>query len=336
MEDENHKARLAMTARPGTTAAAAAGVENAADASRDASERDFLAELGTRVRHMRALRGMSRKTLAHVSGISERYLAQLESGAGNLSIMLLRRVAEATGAPIEDLVADAPPPPEWPLIRELLRRASPVTVDKVRQLLTARSGTEEPALRTPPVMVSRIALVGLRGAGKTTLGRIAAERLGWAFVELHKEIEALTGLSLTEIFKLYGQEGYRRLEQKALMAVNERPGPMIVATSGGIVADPLTFDLLLTTFFTVWVRATPEEHMNRVREQGDLRPMADDRGAIDELIAILSSREPLYGRARAVLDTSGKNVAAAATELVNLIENYCERRCPWVTRHRSV
>lgn len=329
MDKDTHKAQAADVARHG---AANGGAD---EDGHDTGERDFLTELGRRVRHMRALRGMSRKTLAQVSGISERYLAQLESGAGNLSIMLLRRVAEATGAPIEDLVSDAPPPPEWPLIRELLRRASPSTVDKVRQLLNARSGAEEPSLRPPTVMVSRIALIGLRGAGKTTLGRIAAERLGWTFIELHKEIEAQTGLSLTEIFNLYGQEGYRRLEQKALEATATRAGPMIVATSGGIVADPVTFDRLLTAFFTVWVRATPEEHMNRVREQGDLRPMADDNAAIDELITILSSREPLYGRARAVVDTSERTVEDAATELVNLIENYCERRCPWVTHARS-
>jgi XRE family aerobic/anaerobic benzoate catabolism transcriptional regulator len=333
MDNDTHKAQAALAARDGTRNAAAAGAD---EGGQDASERDFLAELGRRVRHMRALRGMSRKTLAQVSGISERYLAQLEGGAGNLSIMLLRRVANATGAPIEDLVSDAPPPPDWPLIRELLRRASPSTVDKVRQLLAARSGAEEPSLRPPSVMVSRIALIGLRGAGKTTLGRIAAERLGWSFVELHKEIAAETGLSLAEIFNLYGQEGYRRLEQKALEATARRPGPMIVATSGGIVADPVTFDRLLTSFFTVWVRATPEEHMNRVREQGDLRPMADDSAAVEELMAILASREPLYGRARVVIDTSGKTVADTATELVNIIENYCERRCPWVTHTAAV
>jgi XRE family transcriptional regulator, aerobic/anaerobic benzoate catabolism transcriptional regulator len=296
----------------------------------DSENREFLMELGQRVRNMRAMRGMSRKMLAQVSGISERYLAQLESGAGNLSIMLLRRVAQATNSPVEDLVTDTPLLPEWSVIRELLRRASPGTVHKVKEILSSDG------LFLPPipaaVMVNRIALIGMRGAGKTTLGRAAAERLGWPFFELDKEIEALANLPLEEIFRLYGQEGYRRFEEKALKAIIERTGPIMVAASGGIVAEPLAFDLLLTSFLTIWVRAAPEEHMNRLREH-DAPLIGRGQDATEELATVLASREPFYRRARAVLDTSGVDTATSVAELVDMIQHYCERNCPWALRY---
>ena len=282
-----------------------------------AADAAYLAELGQRVRRARALRGMSRKTLARVSGISERYLAQLESGAGNLSIVLLRKVSRATGAPLEELVGEGEQPADWPLFRELLRRASPAAIELARKALDGGTGDAPPTPRS----VDRVALIGLRGAGKSTVGRLAAQRLGWSFIELNHEVERAAGLSVTEVFKLYGQDGYRRLEQKALRAVIEQPGPLILATGGGIVAEPLTFDQLLSSFFTVWVKALPGQHMNRVREQGDLRPMANDRGAMDELVAILSSREPLYARANAQLDTSEMSVDRAAGALVDLIQH---------------
>jgi XRE family aerobic/anaerobic benzoate catabolism transcriptional regulator len=168
-----------------------------------------------------------------------------------------------------------------------------------------------------------VALIGLRGAGKSTVGRLAAERLGWSFVELNQEIESERGFSMTDIFTLYGQDGYRRFEQEALRRIAERPGPMIVATGGGIVAEPATLELLLTRFFTVWMRAAPAEHMARVRQQGDLRPMANDndRSAMSELVTILSSREPLYQRAHAEVDTSGASVDDSVEALVSLIES---------------
>ena len=159
---------------------------------------------------------------------------------------------------------------------------------------------------------SGIALIGLRGAGKSTLGKMLAKKIGWSFVELNKEIEAQNGLSVAEIIALYGQEGFRRMEQAALGQLLARKELMVLATGGGIVSEPLTFDLILSSFYTIWLKAEPEEHMARVRGQGDLRPMADDRSAMAELRNILLSREPLYARASAVVDTAGLSVDAAA------------------------
>jgi len=285
--------------------------------SRATEEQQFLTALGQRVRHVRALRGMSRKVLSRVSGISERYIAQLESGQGNVSIKLLRRVAAAMGVRVEDLIVDGAAPQDWPIIRDLLRAASPAQMAQARAILSGTAPAPAAGRAAPPA--DRVALIGLRGAGKSTLGRIAAERLGWRFVELNREIERTDGLSVAAILALYGQEGLRRREQAMLRKLIARPGPMIVATGGGIVAEPLTFDLLLASFVTVWLKAAPEEHMARVRQQGDLRPMADDRDAMAELRAILQSREPLYARARVTVDTSGIAVAAAAEKLVAAI-----------------
>jgi XRE family aerobic/anaerobic benzoate catabolism transcriptional regulator len=285
--------------------------------SRATEEQQFLTALGARVRHVRALRGMSRKVLARVSGISERYIAQLESGQGNVSIKLLRRVAAAMGVRIEDLIVVDTTPQDWPIIRDLLRSASPAQVAQARAILSGAAPAPAAERAAPPA--DRVALIGLRGAGKSTLGRIAAERLGWRFVELNREIERTDGLSVAAILALYGQEGLRRREQAMLHKLIARPGPMIVATGGGIVAEPLTFDLLLASFVSVWLKAAPEEHMARVRQQGDLRPMADDRAAMQELRAILTSREPLYARARVTVDTTGIAVEAAAEKLVGAI-----------------
>ncbi len=272
-------------------------------------ETGFLEQLGQRVRTMRALRGMSRKVLAKVSGISERYIAQLESGKGNVSIVLLRRVSNAMGAHLEDLIPASEPSPDWPVIRDLVRKATPNQIAQAKDILAGNSAS---AQRNA---FAGIALIGLRGAGKSTLGKMLAKKIGWSFVELNKEIEAQNGLSVAEIIALYGQEGFHRMEQTALAQLLARKELMVLATGGGIVSEPVTFDLILSSFYTVWLKAEPEEHMARVRRQGDLRPMADDRSAMAELRTILLSREPLYARASAVVDTAGLSVDNAAARL---------------------
>jgi XRE family aerobic/anaerobic benzoate catabolism transcriptional regulator len=277
-------------------------------------ESGFLEQLGQRVRTTRSLRGMSRKVLAKVSGISERYIAQLEGGKGNVSIVLLRRVSNAMGAHLEDLIPASEPAPDWQVIRDLLRKASPGQIARAKDLL---AGGDAASARRPSF--SGIALIGLRGAGKSTLGKILARKIGWDFVELNKEIERENGLSVAEIIALYGQEGFRRMEQAALGRLLARNQLMVLATGGGIVSEPLTFDLILSSFYTIWLKAEPEEHMARVRRQGDLRPMADDRSAMAELRNILISREPLYARASAVVDTAGLSVDAAAARLIDTL-----------------
>ena len=276
-------------------------------------ESGFLEQLGQRVRTMRALRGMSRKVLAKVSGISERYIAQLEGGKGNVSIVLLRRVSNAMGAHLEDLIPTTDPAPDWQVIRDLLRKATPSQIAQAKDVLSGHGASHHRS------SFSGVALIGLRGAGKSTLGKILAKKIGWNFVELNKEIERQNGLSVPEIIALYGQEGFRRMEQTALNQLLARKELMVLATGGGIVSEPLTFELILSSFYTVWLKADPEEHMGRVRKQGDLRPMADDRSAMTELRNILLSREPLYSRASAVVDTAGLSVDAAAARLIDTV-----------------
>ena len=278
-------------------------------------DESYLGDLGARVRRIRAIRGMSRKVLAKASGISERYIAQMEAGAGNVSIVLLRRIARATGVRVEDLVTELPD--DWAAMRDLLAKAPPAAVARARGILAGFD--HEPGGRPAAIRTPRVALVGLRGAGKSSLGEIAARELGMRFVELNREIESYHGLSVTEIFKLYGQEGYRRLELDALKRIVASDAPLILATGGGIVAEPATYDLLRASFFSIWIKARPDEHMSRVRQQGDLRPMANDRAAMEELVTILSSREPLYALSEARIDTSGRTPAECASELTAAI-----------------
>ena len=269
-------------------------------------ETSFLEQLGQRVRTMRALRGMSRKVLAKVSGISERYIAQLEGGKGNVSIVLLRRVSNAMGAHLEDLIPSTEPAPDWPVIRDLIRKATPKQIAHAKDVL---SGQGNGASTQRHVAFAGIALIGLRGAGKSTLGKLLAKKIGWSFVELNKEIERQNGLSVAEIIALYGQEGFRRMEQAALNQLLARKELMVLATGGGIVSEPLTFDLILSSFYTIWLKAKPEEHMARVVAQGDQRPMAGSTEAMEDLKRILAGRELLYRKADAIVDTSGKSVA---------------------------
>jgi XRE family aerobic/anaerobic benzoate catabolism transcriptional regulator len=212
--------------------------------------------------------------------------------------------------------AGGEPAPDWPVVRDLLRKATPNQIAHAREIL---SGKGNGASRHRLMAFAGIALIGLRGAGKSTLGKLLADEIGWNFVELNKEIERQNGLSVAEIIAMYGQEGFRRMEQAALAQLLSRKELMVLATGGGIVSEPLTFDLVLSSFYTIWLKAEPEEHMTRVRRQGDLRPMADDRSAMQELRTILRSREPLYARASAVVDTAGLTVDRAAARLIDTV-----------------
>lgn len=274
-------------------------------------EADYLKLLGERIRTARAQRGMSRRILARDSGVSERYLAQLEAGQGNISIALLRKVAQAMGIPLSDLVRDEPEPPvELRLLTQSLARLSPQQLAQARRLITDRFGALSGDRR------SRIALIGLRGAGKSTLGARLAQRLGVPFLELDREIERESGLALGEIFDLYGQAAFRRHERRALESVLRRHPRAVIATGGSIVSEPGTFDLLLSSCFTIWIKAAPEEHMARVVAQGDLRPMADNAESMDDLRRILAGRTALYAKADVAIDTAGKDVEASFAELV--------------------
>ncbi len=268
------------------------------------SQSDYLRLLGERVREMRARRGMTRKILARDSGVSERYLAQLESGRGNISILLLRQIAQALDTPLQALVLDGPEPPvDLVHTTEFLRRLPAAELVEARRLLVEHFGGVDLDARR-----GRIALVGLRGAGKSTLGAMLADRLETPFLELDRLIEQESGVSLSVIFDLYGQSGFRRLERRVLDQVIERYPRFVLATGGSLVSEPATFERLLTMCFTVWLRATPEEHMLRVIAQGDMRPMADNRESMSDLRRILDVREPLYRKADASIDTSGGSV----------------------------
>jgi XRE family aerobic/anaerobic benzoate catabolism transcriptional regulator len=279
-------------------------------------ENEYLRMLGERIRELRARRGMTRKMLAQQSGVSERYLAQLETGHGNISIILLRQIARGLGLPIVELVGEEPEQPvELTLLTQYLSRFPPATLARARQLLEAELESADRASRT-----QRIALIGLRGAGKTTLGTRLARHLGVPFIELAKTIEQEAGAELSEIFSLYGQAAYRRYERRALETVIESTPRFVLVPGGSIVSEPATFDVLLSSCFTIWLRASPEEHMARVIAQGDYRPMKGSQEAMDDLKRILSGRIAMYQKADAAVDTSGKTIDESFAELLHVIE----------------
>ena len=266
----------------------------------DDAESGFLGALGARVREQRERRGLARRVLAASADVSERYLAQLEAGAGNVSIVLLRRIALALGVSVGDLVeADEGGGARQRLVGRFLERLPEHRLDDVMQRLLRDFGSGEAARR------ERIALIGLRGAGKSTLGALLATGLDVPFIELDREVEADVGMSLAEVFSLYGQSGYRRIEQRCLERIVGAHQRAIISVGGGIVSEPDTYELLLARCFTVWIKAQPEEHMARVASQGDFRPMEGNREAMDDLRRILAARAPLYGKADTVVDTSG-------------------------------
>ncbi|MDZ7866947.1 helix-turn-helix transcriptional regulator [Acidovorax sp.] len=281
---------------------------NGAAAPGGEARNPLLTALGERVRNLRAQRGLTRKAVAIAADVSERHLANLEYGTGNASILVLQQVAGALHCSLAELVGDVTTSsPEWLLIRELLENRSEADLRRVRLALGELLGTAS----VDPARHSRIALVGLRGAGKSTLGQMLADDLELPFVELSREIEKLAGCSVREIHDLYGTNAYRRYERRALEETIQIYSEVVIATPGGIVSDPATFNELLAHCTTVWLQAAPEEHMGRVAAQGDTRPMAASKEAMDDLRRILSGRAAFYSKADLSVDTSGKSLAQA-------------------------
>ncbi|MFN7155600.1 MAG: helix-turn-helix transcriptional regulator [Acidovorax sp.] len=291
MNEQQEEALLA----PGTPEPAAPSAEDA--------KNPLLVALGDRVRNLRAQRGLTRKAVATAADVSERHLANLEYGTGNASILVLQQVAAALQCPLAELLGDfTTRSPEWLLIRELLEHRSESELHRVRLALheLLSGGSKDTARHR------RIALVGLRGAGKSTLGPLLARQLDVPFIELSREIETLAGCSVREIHDLYGTTAYRRYERRALEEAVQIHSEVVIATPGGIVSDPATFNELLAHCTTVWLRAAPEEHMGRVVAQGDMRPMAASKEAMDDLKRILDGRAAFYSKADITIDTSGQ------------------------------
>lgn len=275
----------------------------------------LIARLAARVAEARKLRGLPRRVLSELSGVSPRYLAQLEAGEGNISVLLLQRVADALDLRIEALLAeDLPMDHDLQRVVTLYRQAPGQVQQQVRSLLTPQN---------PKVMrAGRICLIGLRGAGKSTLGRMAGAALGLPFVELNEDIEKEAGMPLAEVMAFYGEEGYRRLEAEALERVSARHDRVILAVAGGIVEQPATYARVLERFHTVWIKTSPAEHMQRVRGQGDLRPMAGNPAAMAHLKTLLEARIPLYDQAEAQVNTANRAVRSSANDLLAVIAKH--------------
>lgn len=283
-----------VVAVPARTAGAAGG------------KHPFLVALGERVRDLRARRGMTRKAAAQTAGISERHWANLEYGIGNASIIVLVQVAEALHCSLAELTGDVTTSsPEWLMLRELLERRDEAALRRARIAIGELFGTGGGNLAKSP----RIALVGLRGAGKSTLGQMLADDLGFPFVELSREIEKFAGCSVAEIQALYGQNAYRRYERRALEEAIQLHSEAVLAIPGGLVSDAATFNLLLAHCTTIWLKAAPEDHMQRVAAQGDLRPMAASAEAMEDLKRILAGRAAFYSKAEFTVDTSAQPLA---------------------------
>ena len=297
---KNEKARAAAVASP----------------SEDATDAAFAADVGRLVRRGRARRGITRRQLAIESGISERYLAQIEGGAGNPSVIVLKTIAQAMEMHITELLPIAGKRNEAiARINDLMRRLDASELPGVAQSIEQCLSEGAQSQRS-----HRIALVGLRGAGKTTLGRALAERLGWPFVEINRVIEQEYGATVAMLIDMSGVSAFRRYEQSALEKVIAEHDKVVIATAGGIVSNPETYALLLRRTHTVWVKAKPQEHMSRVIAQGDFRPMAENRAAMADLVAILDARSADYAQSEAELDTGGESVEQSLSKLTKLVQ----------------
>ncbi|MFC3110697.1 helix-turn-helix transcriptional regulator [Undibacterium arcticum] len=283
------------------------------DSSEQAKD-PFLIALGERLKTLRARRGLTRKALARMADVSERHLANLESGVGNVTVLFLRQLTSVLNCTLAEAIGDeTASSPEWLMIREILRGRSETELAKGRAALAGvyDAPTSESARR------QRVAMIGLRGAGKSTLGQMLADNWAVPFIELSRQIEALAGCSISEIYNLYGPSAYRRYEYRALEDVIRRFRRAVIATPGGIVSDPATFKLLLSHTYTVWMKASPEDHMGRVLAQGDTRPTSGNREAMEDLKRIMESRAQFYSKADEVFDTSDMTQEAAFMGLVD-------------------
>ena len=278
----------------------------------------FLEALGQRVRQLRGRRGMTRKATAEAAQVSERHLANLEYGVGNASILILLQVANALQCSLAEMLGDVTTStPEWLMMRELLDGRDEATLYRVRSAIGELIGTTTLHANHG----QRIALIGLRGAGKSTLGRMLAKELNFEFVELSTEIEKFAGCTVAEIQALYGQNAYRRYERRALEETIQIYPEAVIATPGGLVSDPANFNELLTHCTTIWLKATPEDHMRRVFDQGDHRPMASSKEAMGDLKAILQAREAFYSKANFTLDTSQQALNETFLILLEMASN---------------
>ena len=288
----------------------------AGDKPETETKHPFLVALGERVRALRSRRGLTRKALAQTAGVSERHLANLEYGIGNASVLVLLQVTGALQCSLAELLGDVTTSsPEWLLIRELLEHRNEDTLRRVRIAVGDLLGTGgDNASRS-----CRIALIGLRGAGKSTLGKMLADDLDYPFVELSREIEKFAGCSISEIQALYGMNAYRRYERRAIEEAIQIYPEAVIATPGGLVSDAASFNLLLSHCTTVWLRADAEDHMKRVAAQGDMRPMAASKEAMEDLKSILAGRTAFYSKAEFTLDTSAQLLEPSYLALRDLV-----------------
>lgn len=282
----------------------------------DLANQNYLSAVGDRIRSLRLQRGITRRMLAANSGVSERFLAELEAGSGNASILLLRHLAHALDVPITSVVGEGvEPSPELAHMTEFLRNFEPEELNHIQQWLVQHFGRVRLTDR-----FGRVALIGLRGAGKSTIGAALAKKLNLPFLELDRMIEKASRVPLSAMFDLYGQNGFRRFEQTCLDELLASRNQFVLATGGSIVSEPATYNCLLTSCYTVWLRATPEDHMKRVIAQGDMRPMSQSSEAMSDLKRILSEREPLYAKADLVIDTSQKSASSALQIILSKIK----------------
>lgn len=258
------------------------------------------AEIARRIRVARARAGFTRKQLSIASGASERYLALLEAGSGNPSVDMLHSIANALGIAMADLMPlGGEREANVAQLAQLIRRLSPERIQEIQSSLGELPGGDERKAR-------RIALIGLRGAGKSSLGAGLAQRLGVPFFEISKEVERRCGGSIGALLELNGPSAVHRHEAEVISEISRNHPSAVVAAPGAIVANGKIFDQLLRSAWSIWLQAKPEDHMNRVIEQGDLRPMAGNRSAMNDLKSILAAREADYSRSDERLNTSAQ------------------------------